>query len=120
MVPLFLQSNELLRLVFVKNLQTKFCFTLKCKKQQTSQALDPVKLDKITATRIKNQRVLYISTLIVHYNLQTLIANILPILKLLKCHFYRTIKENQPFLLKFGPLYFGGLESITTDMTAKS
>lgn len=62
--------KELLRLVFVKNLQTKFCFALKCKKQQTSQALDPVKLDKITATRIKNPRVLYISKLIVHYNLQ--------------------------------------------------
>lgn len=62
--------KELLRLLFVKNLQTKFCFTLKCKKQQTSQALDPVKLDKIEAARRKNPRVLYISTLIVHYNLQ--------------------------------------------------
>lgn len=59
--------KELLRLVFVKNLQTKFCFTLKCKKQQTGQALDPVKLDKITATRRKNPRSLNISTMIVHY-----------------------------------------------------
>lgn len=37
-----------------------------------------------------------------------------------KCHFYRKIKENLPIWLKFGPLHFGSVESIITDMTAKS